>query len=778
MFDEKKWLIKEVDKSLAVKIAQDTNVSELTARLLLARKMTDTGQIKEFLYGKTFPFYQPNLLKDMDISTERILLAIENKEKITIYGDYDVDGITSISLLHSFFDQINYHVDYYIPQRQSEGYGLNSASINQIFENGTTLIITVDCGISGVNEVENAPDGLDIIITDHHNPPEVLPKAYAIINPKQIDCNYPFKHLAGVGVAFKLCQGLWQKLYKTEEFWQNDMDLVALGTVADVVSLTDENREIVKLGLQKMQKTKNIGLNELMKTARVQVNRLTTATVGFMIAPRLNAAGRLDDAQLAVKLLTTRDKNKASELADFLEQENARRQQIEKEILAQAQEVMAKQGGVKKVLVLAAENWHIGVIGIVASRLVDKYNVPVIMISIADGVGKGSCRSIDAFDMYGALNNLKDYLLKYGGHHQAAGFSINQENIEAFSDAIVNYAKENLQEDDYIPVQNIDLQIDDFSKLDFNFLEQLQAFAPHGMGNPVPIISVADVVVKKIMTIGIQKEHLKISISKNDCAFDALLWRKAIYRHFLYNDLKIDLTFIPQINYWQEQKQINLHALNVKTKTALYDFRGESNEELNKVLAEIINFGKKLHVYSKDKSFFAQNDNIVLIDNMTTKMEYLVFWDAPHELFLKEFLPVQDNFAILKKVFLLYNKNSVAKQLQTVLQDFVDSDKLRCLYKDIMQNRLNSYSLLSKHYSEKFLHNALTVLQQIGAIAVDKDEIYLIDLPKGTKLDLEKSALYNEFLSKQECITKAFDKSLLLSREEFLDVLTMGASNV
>lgn len=386
-------------------------------------------------------FHNPYLLKDMDIAVDRILKAIENKEKVIIYGDYDVDGITSTSVLKRFLADRQLNVDYYIPNRLNEGYGLNKDAIEKISEEGYKLIITVDCGISGIDEVLFAnKKGIETIITDHHEPLEELPNAIAIINPKRSDSGYPFRGLAGVGVVFKLIQAISIKLNLEEKEFLKYLDLVCIGTISDIVPLVNENRVITKLGLKLVEVTKNIGLRELLKSCRYK--KIDSNAISFGIAPRINACGRMGHAEDALKLFLTNNIVEASIITKNLESYNIERQNREKKILEEVIEKINEEDKKKlKTIVVGGDNWHHGVIGIVASKIVDMYYKPTILICFENDEGKGSGRSIFGFDLHDALCKTSMYLEKYGGHEMAVGLSLKRDEFEKFKDKFEEFAR-------------------------------------------------------------------------------------------------------------------------------------------------------------------------------------------------------------------------------------------------------------------------------------------------------------------------------------------------
>ncbi len=572
----KLWRLLPANHNLQQQLSDKLAIPGVIAQVLINRGVADEDTAREFLYGGADNLGNPYCLKDMEKAVKRIIQAIRKKEKITIYGDYDVDGITASALIYKVLKQLGADVEYYIPDRQSEGYGLNDAALESLWQNGTKLLLTVDCGISSITEVERVQGKLDVIITDHHQPPERLPSAYAIINPKQQDCSYPDKYLAGVGVAFKLCQALWQNCYGQDAKFLEYLDIVAIGTVADIVPLIGENRILVKLGLNELAATANIGLRALMTecgliTGNDKPIKVDTGKIGFLLAPRLNAAGRISQAVAGVELLITSDESRAQQIAKALDEENSYRQSVEKEILTLAEEFLLNIDLDKqKVLVLSGEDWHSGVIGIVASRLVDKYYRPVVIISIHDGVGKGSCRSIAGFDIYKALSQCSDLLTQFGGHHQAAGLSILPENIEKLRDRLNSIANNNLTDEDYIPKLNIDSLIP-LGEINASFLEQLACLAPHGMGNPNPLFACRDLIIDDMRSIGQEGKHLKLRVRRETASGDVIAWQMGGLVESIQRNNSVDIAFFPEFNEWQGKRNIQLKAHDVRQTCDILD---------------------------------------------------------------------------------------------------------------------------------------------------------------------------------------------------------------
>ncbi len=577
---EKLWRVASPCAEAAARLARELDVSPVVARILLNRGIGDEGEARRFLHGGAESLADPFLMLGMEKAVDRIAAALAGGERITVYGDYDVDGVTATALLCRVIARLGGAVDYYIPERQSEGYGLNAAALEELYRSGTRLVVTVDCGISAVAEVAAFAGRMDIIVTDHHQPPEVLPPALAVLNPRQSGCLYPEKNLAGVGVAFKLCQALWRRLGGDEAPFTGYLELVAVGTVADIVPLTGENRVLVKLGLERLAATDNPGLLALMKVAGLAVDKLDTGKVGYVIAPRLNAAGRLGHAAAGVELLMTGDAGRAAALAAELDAENSRRQAVEKELLAAAEGLLAgTDPAAQKVLVLAGEDWHPGVIGIVASRLVDRYYRPVVMISVRDGVGKGSCRSIPGFDIYRALEGCADLLVQFGGHQLAAGLTIEAANIDKLRERLNALAAEALTAEDYRPVLNIDSRVA-LAEIDAALLEQLACLAPYGQGNPNPAFVCEQLTVTGVRPVGQEGRHLKLRVRQERANSDVIGWDMGGLADRLAGEATIDLAFAPEFNDWQGQRNIQLKAHDVHVRQAapgrvrLVDARG------------------------------------------------------------------------------------------------------------------------------------------------------------------------------------------------------------
>lgn len=539
---------------------QETFSSFLSSQLLANRNLRTAEEIKNFVNCTISDLNDPFAMLDMERAVNRIITGINEREKILIYGDYDVDGITSTVILYTVLEKLGGNVGYYIPNRHTEGYGLNENALIWAAQSGYQLIITVDCGISALKETDLAFDlGIELIITDHHEVGEIIPKAEAVLNPKRPDCNYPFKQLAGVGVAYKLAQALWITSGNSEVFLEGMLSLVALGTVADVVPLLNENRIFVKYGLEQMNKLEiNPGLKRLLELAGFSGERIDCYELSFLLAPRINAIGRLDDAKWAVQLLLEKDEKIIRSLAEKLNRANQKRQQIEKMLLEQAEEQIFEQHRDNdKVFVITGYNWNPGVIGIVASRLVEKYYRPVIIISLDEQLGKGSGRSIDGFNLYRALSYCSDLLVGFGGHSAAGGLTIEENRIEEFRARINKYAKDIWDSIEVYPELVIDLKLE-AADLDFSLIEQLERLEPFGCANPEPLFLIKSLIVQNYFRMGTNSEHLKLFLINGSVVLQGVFFRGGDVAEKLKPGCRISVVFRLSVNDWNGKKSLQL----------------------------------------------------------------------------------------------------------------------------------------------------------------------------------------------------------------------------
>jgi len=549
-----------------LRLAQDLSVPPIIARVLLNRGIESADSARSFFRTDLERLHDPFLMADMKTAVTRLATALARREHLLIYGDYDVDGVTSTALLKLVFRSLGQEVPHYIPERLREGYGLSHTGIEKAHAQGVKLIIAVDCGVSAVEEIRRARAlGMDVIVCDHHQPGPVLPPATALLDPKRSDCPYPFKELAGVGVAFKLMQALYQHLGQDPARLLRYVELVAIGSAADIVPLTDENRILVKAGVEKLNATENIGLRALINVCSLQGSELGTGHIVFILAPRINAVGRLGDANRAVNLLTCDDPEKAQSIACVLDAENRERRSIDDSTFREALELVDRQCdlGRDNIIVLDREAWHTGVIGIVASRVVEKFYRPTIMISTDNGMGKGSARSIPGFDIHHALTQCHELMVAYGGHKYAAGLSIRSDQIPNLRTRLQQIAAQTLSADMLKPRLLIDGEIQ-FSDITERFMKFLKALAPYGPQNMRPVF-----VSRGLRVLGtpqiVGNNHLRFNVMQGNKRLDCIGFNLGDLRHRLTNGRRdVDLAYLVEENTWQGRTTIQLRVKDIR----------------------------------------------------------------------------------------------------------------------------------------------------------------------------------------------------------------------
>lgn len=563
-----KWIVEEnVDKEEINRLAAELNVPHIIAQILLRRGVGDLKSARKFFHPTVDQFYDPFLMKDMEKGVDRLRRAILSDEKILIYGDYDVDGITAVSFLYLTLKELGAHVSYYIPDRQEEGYGLSAQGIEEAQKRQVDLIVTVDCGITGHAEIDMANSaGIDVVVTDHHEPGPTFPKAIAVVDPKRSDCDYPFNQLAGVGVAFKLAHGLLQRMDIDASILENYIELVAIGTSADIVPLVDENRIFVKAGLTALNNSENTGIKALIKAAGLYGREIGTGQIVFIIAPRINAVGRMGNAERAVQLLTTDDQLEAERIAAILERENQHRKNVDEEAFNEAIRQTEDHFGAcnrASSIVLHKKGWHTGVIGIVASRVVERYYRPTILISVDSGVGKGSARSVPGFDLYEALKQCEDLFIGFGGHKYAAGLTIAEENIETFKTRFETIAKQYLSAEHLVPKLHIEAEIK-LGNIDEKFVKLIKMLAPFGPQNMRPVF-----VSRRLQIVGspsvVGKNHLKFKVRQDDKIFDVIAFNmgELLYR-LPPGEANIDMAYVIEENVFMGRRSIQLRAKDIR----------------------------------------------------------------------------------------------------------------------------------------------------------------------------------------------------------------------
>jgi len=557
----KKWNIKESDVARQKELVKALGVSPIVAQLLVNRGFATVDQAGTFLKGDISELYNPFLMGGMYEAVSRIKKAIVGKEKILIHGDYDVDGVTSIALLVFTLRSLGMNPHYYIPNRIAQGYGLSEGGVQEAIDTEVTLLITVDCGITSYEEVRILKEhGVDVIITDHHEVPKVLPPAYTIVNPHQETCAYPDKNLSGVSIVFKLCEALCNE-FNSKEVWRH-LDLVSLGTVSDVAPLIGENRILVKEGLKQLKDdSANKGVKALIEASGLKKREPGSFEIGFILGPRINASGRIGSAGQAVELLLTDDESKAALLAKRLNEANRERQKIEGATLKEAMSKVDREINFKdhKVIVLHGEDWHTGVIGIVASRISDKFYRPTILISTRRGVGRGSGRSIENFHLFEALMGCSDILKEYGGHKYACGLTILEKNLAEFKKTINEIANNVLTPEDLVPGLDIDMEIG-LSLLDNKIVEEIAVLEPFGASNPQPVFCSRNLQLSRPPRI-IKNNHLKLWVTDGKRNFEAIgfgLAKDSDIEISLKRLPEIDLAYTVSFNTWQGLSTIQL----------------------------------------------------------------------------------------------------------------------------------------------------------------------------------------------------------------------------
>lgn len=775
----RKWIIHEYNKEKASCFADELGISPLVTGILLERGFSNTDEMKDFLYGSDEPFHDPFLLKDMDKAVARIEEALSKQEKITVYGDYDVDGITASSLLYIYLTSRGGNVKTYIPKRESEGYGLNDDALKNIYEDGTTLVVTVDCGISGIKEVANAPAGLDIIITDHHTVPDELPAAYAIVNHKQKDCQYPFKDLSGVGIAFKLCQALEQKVPGQLPKWSEYTEIVALGTVADIVPLLGENREIVRRGFAAMANTKLVGLQALMRAAGCKPENVSSDSIGFMLAPRLNAVGRLEHAQSAVELLVTNNLVTADEIASKLNRENAERQDISRKITDSAEAMLAKESHIDTAIILTdhdlPENlkWHPGVIGIVASRLVDRYHLPTIIMSVNDeGMAKGSCRSIPALNLYDAIAAESDLLTQFGGHHQAAGLTLPYENVPEFIRRFKEYVKNTLKPEDYIPRQEVDVVIEQ-GRITEKDLEELSMLEPCGCSNLAPVFAFQNALLRRPRSMGKDRTHLQFDVNKGDHTFRGIMWNGATQIPYLFDASVTDIAFSPKLNVWKDTTSVQLYVHNIRQGLTLGDMRDAVDKKYT-LLKAVARTENKISCFANRSAHeligslvedgLSQYVDVLKFDEIDKVCATAVIYDIP-PMCISDFVKKLKAKGV-RTIIVLYKRKEGEYLLDRLKIECPDREMMANAYRQVMVavdkgNSAKSY-LLNLPYT---CENSLKIMEELGFI-IDAD----LDYRKGaiTKRSLEESPLYVQLQEARNQKQRVYQENMRISQYDLV----------
>ncbi len=563
-----KWVIDhDNDENAVDHLAKELGIPRILSRILLQRGIDCFDKARTYFRPEVEELHDPFLMKDMDKAVDRLHQALEKGERILVYGDYDVDGVSGSSLLYLILSRmVGSRVTYYIPDRITEGYGLSRQAIQEYAEKGVSLILTIDCGVTAVDEIRFARErGVDVLVCDHHEPGDELPPAAAILDPKRPDCPYPFKELAGVGVGFKLMQALYQRLGLVESELDEYLDIVAIGSCADIVPLIDENRILVRHGLDRINSNPRFGIKALLESSGIDRKEITVGLVVFVLAPRINAVGRMGDARRAVQLFTSQNLQQARTLAKELEKENKARRDVDETTFKEALEIIENQFDTVNdyAFVLYKRDWHPGVIGIAASRIVERFYRPTIMISVVDGIGKGSARSIANFNVYEAIKQCSQHLITFGGHKYAAGLTIREENIPPFIEMFKEAARAQITPEDLVPIIKIDCEVN-LSDFDERLMRLLKLMGPFGPLNLRPVF-----VSRKLKVVGepsvVGSNHLKLNLEQNGVTMTAIGFNFADQaEEVLKNNGIIDCAYVLEENYWNGRKELQMRLKDIK----------------------------------------------------------------------------------------------------------------------------------------------------------------------------------------------------------------------
>ena len=720
------WIYPNYDENF-LKELESYGISKNIAKILNARNITDMPSVKKYFSDEYEEGYDPFLMHDMQKAVDRINEAIENEEKILVYGDYDADGITSTVLLVETLISMGANVSSYIPNRFEEGYGPNKEAFTKIINSGITLIITVDNGIAGVEEVDLANElGCDVIVTDHHKIQDTIPNAYAIIHPEHPEGNYPFKKLAGVGVAFKLAHAL------LEIFPDFLLDLVAIGTIADMVSITDENRIFVKQGLELINEDPRIGLKMLLELSGIDT-KIDEQTVGFYIAPKLNSIGRMDSAKLGLTFLMAEEPVTARALAEQIEQYNIQRKQVTEEIVKDVISKIENSDKKQKNVIMVSGEYHEGVLGIVASNIVEKYQRPVFIMNEKDGILKGSARSIFDFNIYVAMNKISDLFVAFGGHTLAAGFSFEQDNFEKIEEFLDNEFEEFKQNNDLKANKNIDI-VTSLEDISYQFLNSLDALKPYGMDFEKPTVLIENAMVLNKAYFGSDKQYLRLTIADEVGNLDCITFKDSVtFDKVEKNDI-IDLVCNIDKNNFNGRTKLQAHIIDIHIKEFLFEDLRFINYDISNIDKNCLKLSK--HRDDKDNNFYQYKDLDSLIDE---EFEYIYLLDIPTS---KEYL-----YKIItlkpKKVFLICEEKQVLSDVY-----LIDKNRLIKLFNLILST--NNKQINVAQQLDKLLAVLKTNVDSLKIMIQIFKELELINFVNNTiilnpdykTVDLKKSSSF------------------------------------
>lgn len=763
------WKTLPCDQAAAAELERRLKLPPLVASLLVTRGLADPEEAAAFLAGSMEDLHDPFLLSGMREAVPRIRQALENRERILIYGDYDADGVSSTALMICLMRHVGADFEYYIPHRSKEGYGLHIPPLQQARERGVKLVLTVDTGISAVDQIAFAKEaGMDVIVTDHHEPPSRLPEAYALINPKLPYCSYPFKGLAGVGVAYKLATALLG-----EEVPASWTELAALGTIADLMPLTDENRAIVRSGLRSMANSPFPGMTALLKTAGWKSGEVSAMNVAFGLAPRINASGRMSHADRAVKLLVTELAEEAEAAALELDILNKERQELVEQIVQEALsglEAKAAAGKLPDVIVVAGEGWNVGVVGIVASKILERYYRPTLVLGIHPETGecKGSARSIPGFDIYEALTECADLLDHFGGHPSAAGMSLSREHLAEFERRLNEFAAGVLLPEHFVPTMVNDLECS-LSEISLRAIEQMEALAPFGMGNPCPRLLIRGAKLVECKPIGKDGKHLRLTVAQNNTTMEAVAFGKGELAIMLAEEAELDIVAEAGINEWNGSRKPQLLIQDIAVShLQVHDFRGFANPtaKLNELTGDLL----KCPGFRAEAAAALLNPDSEILDHPELNPASIWVYDrrvgavsanaddpetgaaAVTTLFILELpnSPVEWNrilasFGALERVYLLHSKIPVQELLEPPSRDqFKQVYALLRSYaaEGQPEDKLISAMMARTRLSRRMLTLTMDVFEELGFIARSSGIVTV--MPSPSKRPLESSVRYRD----------------------------------
>lgn len=734
-----------VDENEIQALANELDVSRLFVEVCFQRGLTTKEDIEQFIQVDETWFHDPYLLYDMDKAIERITDAVENFEQITIYGDYDADGMTSTALLYETLESLGANVNYFLPSRFKEGYGPNSEAFEQIISNGTSLIITVDNGVAGHEAITHATSlGADVIVTDHHELPSVLPEAYAIIHPKHPKGEYPFPELAGVGVALKVAHAL------IGELPVEALDLAAIGTVADLVPLLDENRAIVYFGLKIIEQTQRIGLIQLFNLIDKKPSEITEETIGFQIAPRLNAVGRLGEATPCVELLITHDPSRAKELVQFVDEQNTERKQIVEDMANDVEEQLKQTATHEEVVVLADENWHQGVLGIVASRVVEKTNKPTLLFTIDSetGIAKGSARSIEGFDLYVAFEQITELFIQFGGHSMAAGMSAELENLPEIQSRLSNILSEM---EDLEGIQKIDATLP-LSEISTASIKEVMNLRPFGSGNEKPFIASETVSVLQKRGVGVDGAHLKLLVGQDTEQLDIISFQNGYMNDLLFEEQEVSVAGYLEINEWNGTSKPQMQMIDIDIPGPLL-----IDQRINQL--KPVHFQREntyfvfydVSVYKNALASIPESSNAILLQTVEEATDFIsekemVIVDCPTSIAIFKETIVGNDAAQIRCYF--YKETHLFLTGIPTREDFTHSYKFFATHKDI--DLINHGNTLSQHLK---LDNAkifliVKVFLEAKFVIIVNGVLNVVEHPE--KQDILKTKSYQEALKQLE----------------------------